>query len=78
MFHLKITGKEAFISLLYNITRLLHFSTGLSKKTFKRLWLIQNSGAQLLTRTKKGEHISPVLVLYLLSAACLLEVPSNS
>ena len=35
--------------------------TGLQKKTTERLQLIQNSAARLLTRTKRREHISPVL-----------------
>ena len=35
---------------------------GLPKKITERLQLIQNSAARLLTKTKRREHISPVLV----------------
>ena len=35
--------------------------TGLPKATTGRLQIIQNSAARLLTRTKKREHITPVL-----------------
>ena len=35
--------------------------TGLPKGTTERLQLIQNSAARLLTRTRRREHISPVL-----------------
>ena len=35
--------------------------TGLPKKTIKQLQLIQNAAATLLSRTKRTEHITPVL-----------------
>ena len=35
--------------------------TGLPKKSIRQLQLIQNAAARVLTRTKKVDHISPVL-----------------
>ncbi len=35
--------------------------TGLLKKTIRQLKLIQNTAARILTRTRKSEHITPVL-----------------
>ncbi len=35
--------------------------TGLTKKTIRKLQLIQNAATRILTRTRKSEHITPVL-----------------
>ena len=35
--------------------------TGLTKKSLRKLQLIKNAAARVLTRTKKTDHITPVL-----------------
>lgn len=35
--------------------------TGLPKKTLRQLQLVQNAAARVLTKTKKCEHITPIL-----------------
>ena len=39
----------------------MHFLLASQKKNTERLHLTQNSAAQLLIRTKRREHISPLL-----------------
>lgn len=39
----------------------MHFFIDLHKKSIERLQLIQNTASRMLTKTKKREHITPVL-----------------
>ncbi|KAL2104382.1 hypothetical protein ACEWY4_001250 [Coilia grayii] len=50
---------HAFISSRVDYCNCLF--TDLSKKTIKQLQLIQNAAARVLTRTKRSDHITPVL-----------------
>ncbi len=73
MYHLKnIARIRCFVSS-QDLEKLVHafitsrvdycnsLLTGLPKKTIKQLQLIQNAAARILTRTRKSEHITPVL-----------------
>ena len=61
------------ISQAHSIT-VMHFLLASQKKPTKRLQLIQNSAAQVLTRTKRREHISPALpALHLLPVSFTID-----
>ncbi len=50
---------HAFISSRLDYCNALY--SGISKRNLQRLQLIQNAAARLLTRTKKRDHITPIL-----------------
>ncbi len=50
---------HAFISSRLDYCKALY--SGISKRNLQRLQLIQNAAARLLTRTKKRDHITPIL-----------------
>ena len=53
------TAIHAFISTHLEYCNALY--AGISSSSLSRLQLVQNSAARLLTRTRKWEHITPVL-----------------
>ncbi len=72
-YHLKDIARIRFFVSSQDLEKLVHafitsrvdycngFLTGLPKKTSRQLQLIQNAPARILTRTRKSEHITPVL-----------------
>ncbi len=50
---------NAFISSRLDYCNVLY--SGISKRNLQRLQLIQNAAARLLTRTKKRDHITPII-----------------
>lgn len=72
-YHLKNIARVRSIVSKLDLERLIHafvssrldycngLLTGLSKKAVKQLQYIQNAAARILTRTRKYDHISPVL-----------------
>ena len=49
--------------MFYEWASPMNVVSGCSNKTIKTLQLIQNAAAHVLTRTKKRDHISPVMKL---------------
>ncbi|KAL2085012.1 hypothetical protein ACEWY4_020530 [Coilia grayii] len=72
-YHLKNVAKLRGLMSKQDLEKLVHafissrvdycngLFTGLPKKTIKQLQLIQNAAARVLTRTKRSDHITPVL-----------------
>lgn len=72
-YHLKNISKVKNFILPADLEKLIHafissrvdycngLFTGLPKKTIKSLQIIQNAAARLLTRTKRKDHITPIL-----------------
>ncbi|KAL2076809.1 hypothetical protein ACEWY4_027598 [Coilia grayii] len=73
-YHLKNIAKLRGLMSKQDLEKLVHafissrvdycngLFTGLPKKTIKQLQLIQNAAARVLTRTKRSDHITPVLM----------------
>jgi len=47
--------------LVHAFTSRVDYCNGLPKKTIRQLHLTQNAAARILSRTRKYEHITPVL-----------------
>ncbi|KAL2093106.1 hypothetical protein ACEWY4_010418 [Coilia grayii] len=72
-YHLKNIAKLRGLTSKQDLEKLVHafissrvdycngLFTGLPKKTIKQLQLIQNAAARVLTRTKRSDHITPIL-----------------
>ena len=55
------TDQEKLIHVFISSRLCNSLLTGLPQKSIKQLQLIQNAAARVLTRTKRSEHITPVL-----------------
>ena len=72
-YHLKNISKHRGLMLKHDLEKIMHalmtsridycnsLFTGLPKKTIKQLQLIQNAAARVLTKTRKFDHITPIL-----------------